>query len=47
MARKTNSGKRSTSTKIHIKYVKRAKMWCKTYFDGDKQIQEWSVEKSV
>lgn len=37
--------------KVSIKFVKRAKMWCKTWFEYDaqrgtaKQMQEWSTEK--
>lgn len=36
--------------KVSIKYVKRAKMWCKTWFEyndrtGPSQKQEWTMEK--
>lgn len=53
MARKTNQGMRSRMPegKVSIRYVKRAKMWCKTWFEYDHtrgtatQRQEWSEEK--
>ena len=53
MASKSGGGTRSKMIegKISIKYVKRAKMWCKTWFEYDHtkstatQKQEWSSEK--
>jgi hypothetical protein len=53
MANKASSGikSRMPEGKVSIKYVKRAKMWCKTWFEYDhergtaKQVQEWSTEK--
>lgn len=30
---------------VKVKYVKKAGMWCKTHFEGTKQIQEWSMEE--
>lgn len=53
MARKTNVGTRSKMKegKISIVYVKRARMWCKTWFEYDHergtavQKQEWTTEK--
>lgn len=34
-----------TKNTPRIKYVKKASQWVKTYFEGDKQIQEWSGDK--
>lgn len=53
MASKASSGIRSRMQegKISIKYVKRARMWCKTWFEYDHtkgtatQKQEWSKDK--
>lgn len=48
MARKTSQGRKSVSDKVNVKYVKAAKMWCKTWFDEKgTQKQEWSVDKPV
>lgn len=30
---------------VLVKYVKRAGMWCKTYWVNGKQKQEWSKKK--
>lgn len=33
---------------IFIKYVKRARMWCKTYWDDQGfQKQEWTIDKPI
>lgn len=47
MARKTGGGMKSKMPegKISIKYVKRARMWCKTWFEDYKQMQEWTLEE--
>lgn len=53
MPNKANVGMKSKMPegKVSIKYVKRAKMWCKTWFEYDAvrgtatQKQEWSQEK--
>lgn len=47
MASKAKNGVRSAMPqgKVSIKYVKRAKMWCKTWFEGASQKQEWTVEE--
>lgn len=53
MAHKASSGSKSKMPegKVSIKYVKRAKMWCKTWFEYDHtrgtatQKQEWTEEK--
>ena len=47
MAQKTSSiqPKINYPTTPSIKYVKKAKMWCKTSFDNTKQVQEWTMEK--
>lgn len=47
MASKSGQGIKSKMPegKVSIKYVKRAKMWCRTWFEGIQQKQEWSVEK--
>ena len=37
--------KQNHPTKPSIKFVKKANMFCKTYWLGDKQIQEWSINK--
>lgn len=44
------TSKLPTQEKPKIKYVKRAKLWCKTWFEKDNmgrynQKQEWTVEK--
>lgn len=31
--------------KEHIKFVKKANMWCRTYWEDDKQQQEWTKDK--
>ena len=33
--------------KIHIKYVKAANMWCKTYWEANKQKQEWTIKRPI
>lgn len=47
MTRKTGGGLKSKmpEDRVSIKYVKRARMWCKTWFEGFTQKQEWSKEK--
>lgn len=47
MASKTGTGVKSKmpAGKVSIKYVKRAKMWCKTWFEDFAQKQEWTQEK--
>jgi hypothetical protein len=45
MARKTSTGTKTRSDKVHIKFVKKAGLWVKTYFNEYKQIQEWSTSK--
>jgi len=53
MAQKTGTGLKSKMPegKISIKFVKKAGMWCKTWFEYDHQRgtatqkQEWSKEK--
>ncbi len=53
MASKSGSGVRSKMKegKISIKFVKRANMWCKTWFEYDhergtvKHMQEWTADK--
>lgn len=47
MARKTGGGLRSKMPegKVHITYVKKAGMWCKTWFEDFTQKQEWTVDK--
>lgn len=40
-----NTGPKTVSKRVSIVWVKRANMWCKTYFEGFKQIQEWSSDK--
>ena len=52
MASKAGQGMRGAMPegKVYIKFVKRANMWCKTWFEySDKgtvtQKQEWSAEK--
>lgn len=53
MARKIGGGVRTRMPegKVSIRFVKRARMWCKTWFEYDHdrgtatQKQEWSVDK--
>lgn len=47
MARKAGGGMRTKMPegKVSIKYVKRAKMWCKTWFEDFTQRQEWTIEE--
>lgn len=52
MARKTGGGLKSKMKegKVSIVYVKKARMWCKTWFEYDErggatQKQEWTTEK--
>lgn len=53
MANKASVGVKSKMPegKVNIKWVKRAQMWCKTWFQYDqergtaKQMQEWTAEK--
>ena len=46
MARKVGQGIKSVSKVVHVVWVKKAGMWCKTWFDEKgTQKQEWSVEK--
>lgn len=47
MASKQHAGVKSVSKVVHVKYVKRAKMWCKTWFEGPAQKQEWTIEKPL
>lgn len=30
---------------VSIKYVRRAGMWCKTWFENGQQKQEWSTKE--
>ena len=32
--------------KEKIKFVKRANVWCRTFFEGKNQKQEWFLKKS-
>lgn len=34
-----------TASNPKIKYVKRARMWVKTWFEADKQVQQWATTK--
>ena len=43
--KKATTGKHSLPKGVTIKWVRRANMWCKTYSNGTKQIQEWSSKK--
>lgn len=46
MANKTSQGRKSVSNKVNIKFVKKAGMWVKTWFDEKgTQKQEWTSEK--
>lgn len=53
MAHKASVGikSRMPEGKVSVKYVKRAKMWCKTYFEYNHdrgtatQRQEWTIDK--
>lgn len=54
MARKMNTGRKSVMPEgvVSIKWVKRANMWCKTWFEysdrmGATQKQEWSIDKPL
>lgn len=31
--------------KVSVVWVKKANMWCKTWFEGGKQMQEWSTDR--
>ena len=35
-----------TRTDIKIKYVRKAGMWCTTYWKDGKQIQQWTNQKT-
>lgn len=45
MVAKQGQGQHSIPKQTYIKFVKRAKMWCKTSIENGKQKIEWFSDK--